>query len=210
MKALPILVLTLAVSAAGCGSDSPTPPTNNPPNTPPPGSTTTPTEFRLDLRTNNERPAITGPEAAATGTAVITIRITRDANNTITAATADFNVQMQGFPAGSVITAAHIHPGDANSTGGILWNTGLASGEAALTNGAGSFTKTAAFPGTGDINQAAAIVANPAGFYFNVHSQANGPGVLRAQMNNTGAPADPGEPKPCDPTDPYCVPGQTR
>jgi hypothetical protein len=205
MKAFPILTLALAITAAGCGSDSPTPPTTDPPA----GNVTTPTEFRLDLKPSNERPAITGPEASASGTAVITIRITRDPNNAIVSAVADFNVNVQGFPAGSQVTIAHIHPGDANNTGGILWNTGLVAGEVTLTNGAGSFSKTnVAFPATGDINQAAAIVANPANFYFNVHSAANQPGVLRAQMNNTGAPAAPGqgEPKPCDPTDPYCTP----
>ena len=31
MKALPILALALAITAAGCGESSPTPPTNNPP-----------------------------------------------------------------------------------------------------------------------------------------------------------------------------------
>ncbi len=101
---------------------------------------------------------------------------------------------MVGLPAGATITAAHIHPGDASNTGGILWNTGLTSGEVALTNGAGSFSKTnVAFPSSQDINQAAAIVSNPAGFYFNVHSSANPGGVLRAQMNNTGARGTAGE-----------------
>lgn len=206
MKVLPILALALAVAAAGCGSDSPTPPTNDPPAQ----NTTTPTEFRLDLETSNEKPnPISGPEASATGSGILTIRITRDPSNNIVSATADFNVSMVGFPAGTTITAAHIHPGDASNTGGILWNTGLTSGEVALTNGAGSFSKTnVTFPPNQDINQAAAIVSNPAGFYFNVHSSANPGGVLRAQMNNAGAPGQPGEgePKPCDPADIYCTP----
>ena len=207
MKAIPILTLALAITAAGCGSDSPTPPTNN---NPPAGNTTTPTEFRLDLKASNEKPnPISGPEASATGSGILTIRITRDPNNNIVSATADFNVSMVGFPAGSTITAAHIHTVDANTAAGILWNTGLTSGEVVLTNGAGSFSKTnVPFPSATDINQAAAIVSNPAGFYFNVHSQANAGGVIRAQMNNSGAPGQPGEgePKPCDPADIYCTP----
>jgi hypothetical protein len=206
MKAFPILVLALAVTAAGCGSDSPTPPTNNPP----PGNTTTPTEFRLDLSPRNEKPnAVSNAEASASGTAVITIRITRDSNNNIVSAVADFTGTVQGFPGGSTITLGHIHTGDANTASSIVWNTQIAAGDVPLTNGSGTFSKTNIAIST-DLANAAAIVANPAAFYFNIHSQANPGGVLRAQMNNTGAPADPGEPKPCDPTDPYCVPAESR
>ena len=204
MKVLPIVTLALAVAAAGCGSDSPTPPTNNPPA----GNTTTPTEFRLDLKASNERPnAVAGAEAATTGTAVITIRITRDPNNNIVSAVADFNGTVQGFPAGSTITLGHIHTGDVNTAAGIVWNTTIAAGDVPLTNGSGTFSKANIAIST-DVANAAAIVANPAAFYFNIHSSANPGGVLRAQMNNTGAPAPPGEgePKPCDPADIYCVP----
>jgi hypothetical protein len=203
MKALPILILTLAI-AAGCGSDSPTPPTNDPPA----GNVTTPTEFRLDLSPRNERPnAVSNAEASASGTAVVTIRITRDPNNNIVAAVADFTGTVQGFPAGSTITLGHIHTGDVNTASSIVWNTTIAAGDVPLTNGSGTFSKTN-IGGLTDLSVAAAIVANPAAYYFNIHSQANPGGVLRAQMNNTGAPAPPGqgEPKPCDPTDPYCTP----
>jgi hypothetical protein len=203
MKALSTLTLALAIAAAGCG-DSPTPPTNDPPA----GNTTTPTEFRLDLNARNERPnAVAGAEANATGSAVITIRITRDPSNNIVSATADFTGTVQGFPAGSTITLGHIHTGDVNNFGGIIWNTQIAAGDVPLTNGSGSFSKTGIGINT-DLANAAAIVANPAAYYFNIHSSANGGGVLRAQMNNTGQPVQPGEgePKPCDPADIYCVP----
>jgi hypothetical protein len=58
---------------------------------------------------------------------------------------------------------------------------------------------------------AQSIVNSPAAFYFNVHSSMNPGGVLRAQMDNTGAaPAEPGEPKPGDPNDPYYIPDRAR
>lgn len=207
MKALPILTLALAVAAAGCGSDSPTPPSDN--NPPPAQNTTTATEFRLDLSPRNERPnSVSNSEASAAGNAVITIRITRDPSNNIVAAVADFVGTVQGFPAGSTITLGHIHTGDVNAASSIVWNTQIAAGDVPLTNGSGTFSKTN-IGGLNDLSVAAAIVANPAAYYFNIHSQANPGGVLRAQMNNTGQPAPPpgqGEPKPCDPSDPYCVP----
>ena len=207
MKALPILTLALAITAAGCGdSDSPTPPTNNPPA----GNTTTATEFRLDLSPRNERPnSITGSEASASGTAVINIRITRDASNNIVSAVADFNGSVQGFPAGTNITLGHIHTGDVNTASGIVWNTTIAAGDVPLTNGSGTFSKNN-IAISSDLANAAAIVANPAAFYFNIHSQANPGGVLRVQMNNTGQPVASTDPKPTDPTDPYYTPGRAR
>jgi hypothetical protein len=208
MKALPIVTLALALAAAGCGdSDStPTPPTNNPP--PAQNNTTTTTTYNLNLKTGNERPnAVSGAEAAATGSAIIKINITRDPAFNIVSANVEFDVSVSGFPAGSQVNIAHIHPGDQNTTGSISVNTNLVAGELQLTNGAGSFRKT-----TNNVDGAVAqsIVSNPAGFYFNVHSTANPGGVLRAQMDNTGVAGsgEPGQPKPCDPADPYCVPGQ--
>jgi hypothetical protein len=205
MKALSTLTLALSVAATGCGSNSPTPPTSNSSGQ----NMTTTTTYAIDLKSSNEKPnPVTNSEAPATGTANITLRVTRDPSNAFVSASADFNVTMQGFPAGSIITQSHIHSGDASNSGGIVVNTGLAAGEAPLTNGAGSFQKNNVNV-TADIAQG--ILSSPAAYYFNVHSQLNSGGVLRAQMNNTGAPADPGQPKPGDPNDPYYpTPGRAR
>jgi len=202
MKALSTLTLVLGIAAAGCGGSTPSEPD------PTPGNTTTTTTYNLNLSTANERPnPVSNAEAGASGTATITLRITRDANGAFVSANADFNVSMQGFPAGSTVTMAHIHPGDVNSTGGIVVDTTLASGEAALTNGAASFQKTNV-PVQANIAQG--IVSTPANYYFNVHSAMNPPGVLRAQVDGTGVPQDPG-PKPPSPDDPYYpVPERVR
>ena len=74
-------------------------------------------------------------------------------------------------------------------------------------NGAGSFKKSVSV----DSSVAQSIVNNPGGFYFNVHSTANQSGVLRAQMDNTGVAATPGEPKPGDPEQSVLsTPGRAR
>ena len=202
MKALRFLTLALAVTVAGCNDSNPTPPTNDPP---PAQNTTTTTTYNLNLKTGNERPAaVTGAEAGATGTAVIKINITKDAAFNIVSATAEFDVNVAGFPAGSAVNLAHIHTGDLNTASGIVVNTTLVAGEVALTNGSGSFRKTVNVDGA----VAQSVVSSPAAFYFNVHSTANPGGVLRAQMDNTGVASSVGEqePKPCDPADIYCVP----
>jgi hypothetical protein len=74
---------------------------------------------------------------------------------------------------------AHIHQAPAGSSGAIVVNTGLASGSVTLTNGAGGFTiNNINVP----VDIAQSLLANPAGFYFNVHTQANASGVARGQL----------------------------
>lgn len=171
MKRISLLLSAVAlVGSAACGEDSPAPqPTN------------LPVIFSMAIFSNQEVPPIQGVEATGSGTVTITFRTTKDAAGTITAATADFQCNLTGFPSTTTITISHIHEGVVGTapSGNIVVNTGLASGETPLTNGAGSFTKN-------NINVDAAlatrIIANPAGFYFNVHSSANGPGVVRGQL----------------------------
>ena len=155
------------VAAAGCDKASPTP--NDP----------TQFTFTAQLLPANEVPLVTNSEASGSGNVTITLTVTRDSASAITGGTANFVTNLTGFPATTSFTMAHIHEAIAGVAGPIVVNTGLASGEVALTNGAGSFTKN-------NINVTAAIangmVNTPANFYFNVHTVANGPGVARGQL----------------------------
>jgi CHRD domain len=161
MKRLAIAVSILAIGAAGCGSSNNTPTT--------PSNTTV---FTVQLSAQNETPPITDAESTARGTAVITIN---SQTNTI-----DFNVSLNGFPATSALTAAHIHPGAAGLTGGVLVGTGLTSGNApSLASGTATFSFTSV-PATAD--QITQILAAPQNFYFNVHTVAHGGGVMRGQL----------------------------
>jgi hypothetical protein len=170
MKRLSIAAFGLLL-AAGCSSSSSTPSTT---------AGTTVTRFTATLSPTQETPApISGPEASGSGTSTMDFNITRDASGTITAATVNFTVTMQGFPATTVVTIAHIHTGGVGVGGPILISTSVVPGEVTLTNGSGTFTRvgismTAA--------QAQSILDNPAGFYFNVHTQANPVGVMRGQL----------------------------
>src|SRR5215217_703231 len=83
----------------GCGSKTPTASSN-----------ANQVRFLATLLPSNEVPAITNAEAGGNGNATITFNLTRDAGGAITAATADFLVTLNSFPANTPVTAAHIHP----------------------------------------------------------------------------------------------------
>jgi PBP1b-binding outer membrane lipoprotein LpoB len=166
-----LMVLGLAVIVGACSST--TAPTNSQ-NT---------AIFTVNMLASNEVPPTAGAEASARGTATITFNLTRDGSGNLTAASAVFDVTMSGFPSTSVINIAHIHPGAVGVNGGVLVNTTLAPGDVTLnSNGIATFTKS-------NINvtvaNAQAIMADPGGFYFNVHTAANPTGAIRGQLSRT-------------------------
>lgn len=161
------IVAILAIAAACDDDDSPTDPSDE---------TVT---FLAQLSPANEVPAVSGPEASGSGTARIVFHIDRDSGGAITDVDADFQVTLAGFPAGTPLTMAHIHEGEAGETGDIVVNTGVAEGQITLTTGATTFTRD-------DINVPPAlaqqILNTPADYYFNVHSTLHPAGMARGQL----------------------------
>jgi hypothetical protein len=172
MKRRSALILGLSIFAVACGSDSS-------PIGPSDGTTTTST-FTVPLSPDNEVPAITNADASGSGTAIITLKVTKDSGGNITSASADFQISVSGFPAGTRVTDAHIHNAAAGSNGGAIVNVGLTSGELAITNGSGSITKSGI---NVPADRAAAILDNRAGHYFNVHTALNPDGAIRGQLS---------------------------
>ncbi len=161
-------LIGLAVLTVGCGSSS----SSNAPSA-------TPLVFTAHILPSNELFNIQGGETSGSGDAQITFNVTKDSSGTITAANATFNVQLTGFPATTVVNLAHIHVGASNVNGGIVVSTGIAPGDVTATNGQASFQKVN-LPVDAPTMQA--IINNPAGYYFNVHTAANPSGVARAQL----------------------------
>ncbi|HEV3063075.1 MAG TPA: CHRD domain-containing protein [Vicinamibacterales bacterium] len=171
MKRLSIVTVALSLIAVGCSSSSPATPT----------SPTKPT-FTATLMPANEVPPVSNAESSGSGNVTITFDITRDAQNNITAGTATFVVNLNGYPAGTPVNIAHIHQAPAGTNGSIIFNTQLSAGDSTiLTNGAGSFTK-AGIPPSGGLPIMQQILDNPSGFYFNVHSNLNPGGFSRGQL----------------------------
>jgi hypothetical protein len=169
MKRLLFVLTAVLLFAAACESDSPTDP-----------SPSADPRYTATLLPANEVPAVSNAEASGTGTVVITLHITRDAAQTITAATADFQVTLTGFPAGTPVTAAHIHNGRAGQVASPINNLGLAPGEVVLTTGSGSFTKNGIT--FNSLTHVQNILNDFSGFYFNVHSTSNPGGFARGQL----------------------------
>ena len=166
-----ILVPLIALSFAACNDNkSPVQPT--PDDVAP--------KFQVIMLPINENPPVSGAEAAGSGTATITFNLTKDASGAITGGTVDFSASMTGFPNGTTLTAAHIHPGGPTVNGSVLVNTGLAAGEVTMPAGSGTLTKTGITTSAANLTQ---ILANPGAFYFNIHTAANPGGVARGQLN---------------------------
>jgi hypothetical protein len=164
-----IAALSLGAGLSACGSTPASPSSSAPP----------PVRFTAALSPANEVPPVTNADAGASGTATITFNLTRDSAGAILSGTVDFNVSLSGFPAGSALTAAHIHPGGAGVNGGVLISTTIVAGEVNFPAGSGTLNKTG-IALTAD--QANAIMSNPAGYYFNVHTASNPGGAARGQL----------------------------
>jgi hypothetical protein len=167
MKRWGWLVAVVCVVSLAC-DDNPAAPSN------------APLVFAAQLSPANEVPPIGNAESVARGAVQITLNATRDSSGAITAATADFHIQIAGLPENTVFVGAHIHPGAAGVNGPVTVNTSLSSGtQPAIASGAATWNFR-------NVNVAAAtaqaIASNPAGFYFNVHTFSNPGGVARGQL----------------------------
>jgi hypothetical protein len=170
------IIAAAGILAAACGSKSPTTPSNTQPNT---------IVFTAALAFANEIPTIptSNADANARGTATVTFNLTRDTAGTITAATVGFVYSVSGFPAGTILRGTHVHEGGPAVSGGVKIDSGLgAANPITLADGTMnniSFPTTTFADGLPLINQ---IIANPNGYYFNVHSGVNPGGAIRGQL----------------------------
>ena len=165
-----LVAVVLCVFTAGCGDES----SQTAPST-------APLIFSAVLSPANEVPPVGNAESGGRGAVQVQFDVTRGASNAITSATASFYYQLSGFPAGTTLVGAHIHPSPAGANGPVVVNTGLTAGSAvSLPSGAGEFTVSGIAV---DPALVQAIVDNPAAFYFNVHSPLNPGGFSRGQLS---------------------------
>ncbi|MBL8177546.1 MAG: CHRD domain-containing protein [Bryobacterales bacterium] len=138
--------------------------------------------YRTALLPSNEVPPI---DINASGAATIRAHVVRDASGQIVSGTVDFLVSYS-FPSSVELTGLHIHRGAAGVNGPVVINTGIggANGNIVSSTGRGNIDRSAQV--TPDAATALAalrdLVADPSGFYVNLHSTVNPGGVIRGQL----------------------------
>lgn len=151
-----VLVALACVFVAACGDDVT-------------GPTNPPLIFSAQLFPANEVPAISNAESSGKGAVQVQFN----------ASSATFYFQLSGYPAGTVITGAHIHPAPAGVNGPVILSTGLTgTSTLSMPNGSIEYTVTV----SADPALIQAIAANPSAYYFNVHSPLNPGGFSRGQL----------------------------
>lgn len=140
--------------------------------------------FTAQLLASNETPPVSNADANAFGNVTVTV-------DTV-ASTYRFDWAVNGVAASAIILS-HIHEGAAGVPGPVRVDSGLApvTNQITVVNGSASFSKSG-ISGPADVTTR--LLANPAGFYFNIHSNLNPGGVVRGQLvraattPGTGAP----------------------
>jgi hypothetical protein len=97
----------------------------------------------------------------------------------VVAATVIFNVAFS-FPADTTFTGLHFHEAVAGQNGPVRINSTLRSVPSA--SGTGNIFLIAPVTTTDGLNAVNGILTNPANYYFNLHTQANPGGAVRAQV----------------------------
>jgi hypothetical protein len=168
MRRFAIFALALALTGAtACDDDSN-------------GPSGTPIVFTVDLAASNEVPAVSNAESGAAGRATITFSVPVDGSGNPTDG-GTWNVQaiVTGFTPDSRVQAAHIHNGPAGQNAPVFVNTGLTTANAIPVNVSATINFEAVPISQA---QAQAVIANPAGHYFNMHTPLNGGGAVRGQL----------------------------
>jgi uncharacterized protein (TIGR03437 family) len=142
-------------------------------------------QFQVNMSPANEVPPITGLNA--TGPSVVHAFVMRGNDGSVKGGAVLYDVNYRNFPAPTTITGLHIHQGAPGAAGGIVIQSGVDANAGKIVSDSGNGNIFKLFNVTKDTEVAAlnGIVANPNGFYVNLHTTVNPGGAIRAPL---GAP----------------------
>jgi uncharacterized protein (TIGR03437 family) len=137
--------------------------------------------FRVNMSPLNEVPAIENLNAS--GFATVWVHVVRNSAGRVVSGTVDFTTRYQ-FPTGITFTGFHIHRGAVGTNGPVLIDTRISGGNPVVDEtGRGQISRSVQIlEGTANVAVLEELIANPEGFYINLHTTNHPGGALRAQM----------------------------
>ena len=141
--------------------------------------------FTAPLSPSSENPPISG--VGASGDAVVLVHMTRDSSGALTQAVVDFHITFS-TEADINIFAMHIHRGARGVNGPVVIDSGFGTA-IDFTEGTYQLFRQNIVTSTDGLEVVEALLANPAGFYVNMHSSVNRGGVVRGQLARTDGAA---------------------
>lgn len=137
------------------------------------------------MTTTQETPPV---NATASGTGTITVNpVRRASDGLVTGGSVTFSIQYD-LPPGSVIRGLHIHEGAIGVAGPVVIDTGLsAANNITTTSGKGSINIEAPITAT-SLPAFQRLLANPANFYINLHTNDFPGGIIRGQLTALASP----------------------
>jgi len=133
--------------------------------------------FTAQLLASNEVPPVSNADRNAFGQVLVTLDTS---TNTFRF---DWSVNDVAAPA---LILSHIHEAPAGVNGPVRVDSQLSpANPVTVVNGSAVFSR-GGLPGPADVVQR--LLANPSGFYFNIHSTLNPGGVVRGQLVQQAAP----------------------
>ncbi len=140
--------------------------------------------FRALLSSSKELPPVAAGTLAM-GEAVVEFILQKSAGGTIQSAVVDFRINYT-LGQEETLTNMHIHRGAEGVSGPVVVPTAFGSAFAAGP-GSGSFLRTGAVNDPSGIATLEAIMADPAGYYVNIHTRSHPAGIMRGQLEPDNA-----------------------
>jgi hypothetical protein len=149
--------------------------------------------FTAQLLAGNEVPpqvVVSAQDQAAAGFVTVTLHVTKDSGGNVTAASSKFDWTLSGLPNGEAIILSHIHQGAAGVNGPVVVDSLISPASPIIVGGGGtsggaSFSRDSLATSNSIATQ---LLANPSGFYFNIHTLSSPGGTARGQLQAQQAP----------------------
>lgn len=186
------LIFTAGLAAAAAFAQTSTTPVTTSANPTFPGNELSRTiTLQANLNSLNENPPLTARPAS--GMAMLALRLDRTSTANTSPSTAHLQVTITATTTmNEVVTAAHIHRGRAGNNGPVVLDFQLSQAAssspttiATVANQAATVTQQVNITSADQLKLLEEIVAKPADFYVNVHTQSTPDGHIRGHLMTT-------------------------